>query len=258
MTINNALYEELADTWWHENSFLSVLQMLNPVRFKYLLAVLNEEKIKLGGKTILDVGCGGGFTCEEFAKQGARVSGVDPSHTTIKVADQHSKAMGFDITYKVGIGEALPFNDSTFDLVSCCDVLEHVQDLGAVIREVNRVLKPGGIFFYDTINRTFISWLLMIKVAQDLPFRMLPKDLHVWSVFIKPRELEQLMTQSGLSSQHFTGYRPRLNISTLLQAAKEIKVRLGRVDPYQMENFIHMHPSRFTQVHYMGWARKEA
>ena len=91
----------------------------------------------------LDIGCGGGFLAEEFAHLELRVVGVDPSGVSIETARRHAAANGLDLDYRVGFGERLPVADDEFDLAYCCDVLEHVSDLDAVISETARGLKPG-------------------------------------------------------------------------------------------------------------------
>jgi 2-polyprenyl-6-hydroxyphenyl methylase/3-demethylubiquinone-9 3-methyltransferase len=92
---------------------------------------------------------------EAYARHGARVTGVDPSSVSLAVARSHARESRLSIRYEQGRGEAIPLPDASFDLVSCCDVLEHVDDLDAVIRQIARVLRPGGLFFFNTINRTW-------------------------------------------------------------------------------------------------------
>ena len=109
---------------------------------KYYRKVLFDKlKIEPNGKRALDIGCGGGILAEEFARVGCKVTGIDPSEPSLEVAREHAEKAGFDIEYKAGIGEDIPFDDETFDMVYCCDVLEHVINLEKVIKETGRVLK---------------------------------------------------------------------------------------------------------------------
>src|SRR6202022_1432711 len=155
--IDNAIYDQAGDIWWDEGSPLSCLHTsLNPARFPYFRDVLAHLfEGRTSGRLGLDVGCGGGLLAEEIARLGCRVTGVDPSANSLATARAHASASGLGIDYRQGTGEALPFQARPLDIVFCCDVLEHVSSVPAVVREIGRVLKPGGVFLYDTINRTF-------------------------------------------------------------------------------------------------------
>jgi ubiquinone biosynthesis O-methyltransferase len=119
----------------------------------------------------LDVGCGGGYLAEAFARDGFIVAGVDPAANSIEAARKHASETGLNVDYRVGRSETLPFSDGCFDAVACCDVLEHVDDLDKSVSEVGRVLRPGGVFFYETVNRTWLSKLVLIKICVN-PTRM--------------------------------------------------------------------------------------
>src|SRR5262245_5027389 len=152
----------MAGTWWDEAGFLHTLAALNPARFGYMRRVLIEELgLDPAGLPVLDIGCGGGLLAEEFARLGCNVTGLDPSEESLAAARTHAAAQGLAIDYHCAPGEALPFGDASFDVVYCCDVLEHVHDLPQVIAETARVLRPGGTYLYDTINRTLRSRLVM-------------------------------------------------------------------------------------------------
>jgi 2-polyprenyl-6-hydroxyphenyl methylase/3-demethylubiquinone-9 3-methyltransferase len=106
---------------------------------------------------LLDIGCGGGVLTEDFASMGCQVTGIDISPRSIEVAKAHAALSGLTVDYRVGSGTELDFEANSFDAVSCCDVLEHIQDWKQVLAEASRVLTPGGLFFFDTINRTLKS-----------------------------------------------------------------------------------------------------
>src|SRR5262245_15034770 len=161
----------MAAGWWDASGFLHVLAALNPARFGYMRRVLVEElRLSTAGLHVLDVGCGGGLLAEEFTRLGCALTGVDPSAASLAVARAHAADRGFLIAYHRALGESLPFARGSFDVVYCCDVLEHVADVSRVIAETARVLRSGGIYFYDTINRTLRSRLIMIKLLQDWPW----------------------------------------------------------------------------------------
>jgi 2-polyprenyl-6-hydroxyphenyl methylase/3-demethylubiquinone-9 3-methyltransferase len=258
MPVDNQLYDTMADSWWDESGFLHVLRGINPARFGYMRRVLLEEVgLDPRGKKTLDVGCGGGLLAEEFARLGCEVTGIDPSAKSLETARAHAKATGLAIDYRQASGESLPFPDEAFDIVYCCDVLEHVQDLGKVIAEISRVLKPGGIFLFDTINRTFKSKLVMIKLFQEWDWTsFMPPKLHDWRMFIKPDELISVMAANGLENRGLTGFAPSTNpVGTirLLRARKR-----GEISYLEATRRIGLRESRDKAVLYAGYAYKAA
>ncbi|HIK46920.1 MAG TPA: 3-demethylubiquinone-9 3-O-methyltransferase [Leptolyngbyaceae cyanobacterium M65_K2018_010] len=198
---NLAFYDQQARRWWQEDALFAPLQRLNPLRFEYFDRVVPAW----AGSKVLDVGCGGGFTCEFLAQRGAQVWGIDPSVACIEAARTHATQAGFSIHYHQGTAEALPFADHSFDRVVCVDVLEHVADPQQAVTEMARVLKPGGVFCFDTLNRTGRSRLIMIWLLEDL-LRQIPRGLHNWSQFLTPSELTQMLLQSGLEDIHLAGF----------------------------------------------------
>ena len=219
MPVDNQLYDRLADTWWNDDSVLSLLRTsINPARFGYMRRVLVEELgIDPHGKTALDVGSGGGLLAEEFARLGFRVTGIDPSAESVETARAHAETEGLDIEYTVGAGEQLPFPDESFDIAYCCDVLEHVDDLDRVLAETSRVLKPGGVYLYDTINRTRRSKLVLIKLMQEWrSTALMEPNLHDWDMFIKPSDLVAAMARAGLENRDIVGIGPARNPVSLV------------------------------------------
>lgn len=255
MSINNAYYDEVAGEWWDDDCPLSMLRTsLNPGRFKYFRDQLEALEVEGSGHLALDVGCGGGFLAEEFAQLGFHVTGLDPSAATLETARGHAEQMGLSINYEQGVGESLPFESASFDLVYCCDVLEHVNSLDQVIAEISRVLKPGGYFFFDTINRTWASYLLHIKVMQDIPLtRLLPRDVHVWDMFIKPKELELVMDSHGMRAEEFVGLSPKLKVRSALDF---LKLKTGGISSGEFGRRMEMKKSRDLSGSYMGYAVK--
>jgi len=252
--INNAVYDELANTWWRDDGFLQTLHALNPGRFAYFEELLREQGIDPQKSRVVDIGCGGGYASERMAKMGMQVVGVDPSRPSLEAAAEHARLNELVIDYRYGAGEALPVGDASFDVAFCCDVLEHVEDVQQVINEIFRVLKPGGMFFFDTINRSALSWLLFIKVAQDIPFtRFMPKDTHVWQMFIKPQELNEYLQNAGFSPQEMTGFAPSFSPSALVNAAWS---RLKGESANHPRPVVKMGQSSLKAGLYMGWAQK--
>ncbi|WOI56326.1 bifunctional 2-polyprenyl-6-hydroxyphenol methylase/3-demethylubiquinol 3-O-methyltransferase UbiG [Palleronia sp. LCG004] len=199
-----AIYDDMAAKWWSDDiRWIRVLKNMVPGRLSWF-----DRKIDWNGKRVLDLGCAGGFMAEALAQRGAEVTGIDPAEKAIEAARAHAEQSGLSIRYEVGTGEKLPHEDGSFDAIVCVDVLEHVADLGEVLSQVARVLKPGGIFFYDTINRNPVARFAAITMAEDV-LRVLPKGTHDPKMFITPSELESALRAAGLAPEEKTGLGPR-------------------------------------------------
>ena len=256
MPVDNTIYDRLADSWWDEGGFLYTLKALNPVRFGYMRRVLLDElNLRPAGLRVLDVGCGGGLLAEEFARLGCAVTGVDPSEESLAVARRHAEQQRLRITYRPAAGEALPFAEASFDVVYCCDVLEHVNDLTSVIAESARVIQPGGVYLYDTINRTLASRLTVILLLQEWSWtRLLPPGLHDWHRFIRPDELHRLMEQHGLVPEGLAGLKAMGSPFEILRALRARK--RGRLSYADTVARMDIGESRDTSVQYIGYARR--
>ncbi len=201
---NLAIYDDVAANWWSDDiRWVRTLKNMVPGRLSYF-----DKFIDWQDKTVLDLGCAGGFLAEALHDKGASVTGIDPAKDAIAAAQAHATETGRTIRYDVGVGEALPYPDDHFDAVACVDVLEHVADLHRVVGEVYRVLKPGGMFLFDTINRNPVARLAVITIAEDV-LRLLPKGTHDPKMFIKPDELWAQMTSHGFEVGKMTGLGPR-------------------------------------------------
>lgn len=252
---DNSVYDADHDIWWNPDELFFMLKTsVNPARVGYFERIVREQSSGATG-TLLDVGCGGGILAEAFTRLGMVVTGIDPSVSSIETARRHADQAGVVIDYHVGSGERLPFADASFDYVSCCDVLEHVQDVDAVLAEISRVLKPGGLFFYDTINRTWLSWLFLIKIAQDWKrWAFMKPNQHLYHRFIKPRELRAKLILNGLTNQGTRGMVADYNIlKTLYWLRKRTR---GTWTFRQLGTRMLMREGRDTSLCYMGWGRK--
>jgi 2-polyprenyl-6-hydroxyphenyl methylase / 3-demethylubiquinone-9 3-methyltransferase len=274
--IDNDVYNRLGGSWWDEENPLNLLHgSLTPARMAYFHEVLQRElgdeegrmakANYAGGSAIaqpigaglkaLDVGCGAGLLAEEFARLGFDVVGVDPSAVAIEAARAHTAKIGLRIRYQVGAGEQLPVEAGAFDVVYCCDVLEHVADLPQVLAETARVMKPGGLYLFDTINRTAASRILAIKLMQEWPLtRILDTELHVWKKFIKPSELASLLIGNGLQPAGLSGLAPRANPLAMLRGF--IQARQGRITYGELSRRLDFGQVRRTSLSYMGYAVK--
>ena len=257
MPVDNQLYNRLGDTWWQEDSLLSLLRTsINPARFGYMRRVLTETLgIDPQGLAVLDVGCGGGLLAEEFARLGCRVTGVDPSAESLETARGHARAGGLEIEYVEGTGEQLPFPDAAFDAVYCCDVLEHVDDLQRTLDESARVLKPGGVYMYDTINRTRRSRLVLINLMQEWrSTALMEPNLHDWDMFIKPSDLESALRKAGLENRDLVGIGPRGNPIGMIRDLR--KRARGHMTFGEFGKRNVMRETRDTSLSYAGHALK--
>lgn len=259
MPIDNEVYDREGEGWWEEDNPLNILHgSLTPGRFAYFRQVLRDRlSLDLAGARALDIGCGGGFLAEEFARLGCQVVGVDPSAVSIETARRHATATGLSIDYRVGSGENLPAADGEFDLAYCCDVLEHVSDLDGVLSETARVLKPAGTFLFDTINRTLSSKLLVIKVMQEWRLtRIIDTAIHEWDMFIKPEELDQSLDRAGLRLEEVIGLGPRSSKPRVL--VNFVRANRGRISYGELSRRLEAGQVKNTNLSYMGWATKTA
>lgn len=207
-------FSDLAHRWWDPGSEFRPLHQINPLRLEWINA-----RIPLVGKTVLDIGCGGGILAESMARKGATVTGIDLSEKALKVADLHSLEAGITIRYELISAEDLAMREpATFDVVTCMEMLEHVPDPAAVVRACAALVKPGGQVFFSTLNRNPKSYLFAIIGAEYL-LRLLPKGTHDYRKFITPAELSNFARQNGLDVEKLKGlsYNPMLKTYSLNQ-----------------------------------------
>jgi len=254
--IDNGIYDSERENWWQPDSALYLIQgSLNPARLAFVKRALATLQMEPAGKRALEVGCGGGILCEEIARLGFTTSGIDPSQRSLTIAREHARQSGLAIGYLNGAGEALPFPDRSFDALFCCDVLEHVRDLPLVISEIARVLKPGGVFIYETINRTWLSWFIVIGIAQRWQrWAFLPANLHVWGMFIKPRELKALLKANHLEWREHRGLKPNASLPAVLTCLRQ-RAR-GEIDFHEFGRRLALVESANSSLMYLGYAVK--
>tara|TARA_Y100000739_G_C20596900_1_gene460805 strand:- start:1314 stop:2009 length:696 start_codon:yes stop_codon:yes gene_type:complete len=177
-------FSDLAEEWWNQNGDFKPLHVINPLRANYI-----KEKIELTNKNILDVGCGGGLLCEALYDFGGIITGIDAAGPGIEVAKIHAKENDKNISYYEKTAEILnEESPESFDVVTCLEVLEHVPDPRSLVKTCVNLLKPGGLLFLSTINKSPRSWITAIIGAEYI-FKLLPKGTHEFNKFIKPSEL---------------------------------------------------------------------
>lgn len=207
-------FSDLAHRWWDPSSEFRPLHEINPLRLEWINA-----RVPLAGKTIVDIGCGGGILSESMARKGAKVTGIDLSEKALKIADLHSLESGVQVRYELISAEQLAVHEpASYDVVTCMEMLEHVPDPTAIVQACASLVKPGGHVFFSTINRNPKSYLFAVIGAEYI-LRMLPKGTHDYAKFITPAELAQFIRNAGLTPNSLKGmtYNPLTKIYSLNQ-----------------------------------------
>lgn len=200
-----AKFDAAAARWWDAQGPFRTLHEINPLRLDYI-----DRLAGLAGKSVIDVGCGGGILSEAMARRGARVTGIDLAESSLAVARMHMLEIGSDpfeleIDYRAISAEALADEaPGSADIVTCMELLEHVPDPAALVAACARLVRPGGHVFLSTINRNPKSYLYAIIGAEYL-LRMLPAGTHDYARFIRPSELARWLRASGLDLRDLTG-----------------------------------------------------
>lgn len=237
-TINNEFYEELAESWYTAFDHpIALLRAENAVRVPWIIEEIGKNK------TVLDIGCGAGILTNALSKEGHKVHGIDLSPSSLEVAKKYD--MTKKVSYQVAHAYSLPYSNQIFDVVCAMDVLEHVEEPHLLIAEASRVLKPGGLFFFHTFNRNLFSYLIIIKgVEWCVPNA--PKNMHVHSLFIKPKELEEICHTEHLQILKLRGFSPQILSRSFWQMLSLKKVP---------ENFTFRF-SKSLLTGYCGYAKK--
>lgn len=201
--VNNRFYDELGARWYDDDGHaIALLKAEAAIKVEYVSRALAANK----PQRVLDLGCGAGFVAIPLAQAGHDVTGIDLSASTLSVARSRSTPE-LALRFARADVSAVPEPDASFDAVLALDLLEHVDQPAALIREAARVLKPGGQFIYHTFNRTPVSQLVAIRLLRFV-VRECPPDLHVYRAFIKPSELRAMLDAVGLSVEHEQGVMP--------------------------------------------------
>lgn len=203
-------FDALADDWWSPDGPMHALHKMNPVRVRWLCDHMArhfpaadggrrdpQSDDALKGLKILDIGCGGGILSEALARLGASVTGLEPSAPNLTIAKSHAGDEGVAIDYRPDTAETLAASGASFDVVCAMEVVEHVIDPATFITTASAMVRPGGLLFASTLNRTLKSFALAIIGAEYI-LRWVPQGTHQWEKFIKPAELQDYIAAAGL------------------------------------------------------------
>jgi 2-polyprenyl-6-hydroxyphenyl methylase/3-demethylubiquinone-9 3-methyltransferase len=217
-------FTKMADEWWDINGKFKPLHMFNPIRIEYILDIASKHfnfKINnpksLNGLKILDIGCGGGLISEPMTRLGAEVTGIDASAKNIEIAKLHAKKNNLKINYLNTEPEKLNLKNE-FDIILNLEVVEHVENLNLYLESCQKLLKPKGLMFTATLNKTLTSFIKAIIGAEYI-LRWLPIGTHDWNKFIKPNELEKKLLDLNFSTVNLTG----LSFNPIFQEWKRSK-----------------------------------
>ena len=201
-----AKFSDLAHRWWDVESEFRPLHQINPLRLDWI-----ESLVPLGGKRVLDVGCGGGILADSMARKGADVLGIDLANKALKVAQLLAlEAQTDGVAYREISAEDLAAEQPAgFDVVTCMEMLEHVPDPARVVAACAELVKPGGYVFFSTINRNPKAFLFAI-VGAEYMLNLLPRGTHEYAKLIKPSELAGYCRAAALDLEQTRGmeYNP--------------------------------------------------
>ena len=190
-------FQQHGSAFWDVQGPYRTLHQINPARLQFV-----ERFVDLSGLRVLDVGCGGGILSEALAERGASVLGIDLAESALQAAEAHRA--GQAVEYRLESSRETAARGEVFDVVTCMEMLEHVADPAAVLRDIHALLKPGGWAFFSTINRTFKARLGAVYAAEYL-LRLVPQGTHQYDWFIKPAELSRMAERAGLTPVAFCG-----------------------------------------------------
>lgn len=197
-------FSSISKEWWDENGKFSTLHSITPLRVKYIKDNILKYFSNISGLNFLDIGCGGGLLAEPMARLGARVTAIDAAQASIDIASSHAKVSGLNINYICTTVEELAQTNTKYDVITCLEVLEHVDNLEYFVKCATQLLNKNGLIIFSTLNRSIKSYLFSIVGAEYI-LRWLPIGTHNWNKFIKPSELYKLLSDNNINITDMSG-----------------------------------------------------
>jgi len=179
-----ALLEEGRAAWWNSENFdtWKNLYVSEYARGFYVVDTINKyvPEFNVRGARVLDIGCGDAGVLIAFAERGAVTSGIELDEESIARARVRAEEHGVEVDLRSGVAEGLPWPDAAFDLVILDNVLEHVKDREQTLREIHRVLAPGGLLYMVT-PKPFSAYSLWNDPHYDLAgLVLMPRRMQIW------------------------------------------------------------------------------
>jgi 2-polyprenyl-6-hydroxyphenyl methylase/3-demethylubiquinone-9 3-methyltransferase len=204
-------FARIAGEWWDPVGKFAPLHRLNPVRLGFVRDRIAShwQRNALSGSplhdlSVLDIGCGGGLLCEPMARLGGHVTGIDAAERNIATARRHAEGQGLAIDYRPVTAEAMAESGAQFDVVLALEIVEHVADVDLFLESAGRLVRPGGLVFLSTLNRTAKAWALAIAGAEYV-LRWVPRGTHDWRKFLKPSEVVRGLRNAGVEAREIMG-----------------------------------------------------
>ena len=217
--MQQSYFDKFSSGWWDKEGPMKMLHSMNETRMLFIQERILNRYQSLGSisnilkrKSILDLGCGGGILSEELAHRGASIKAIDKSRKLINTAKKRAKEKRLNIDYECTDIESIYKSGLKFDIIICLEVVEHVDELQEFLVNAYKSLKKNGLIIFSTINRSRISFLTTILIAENI-LKIVPKKTHDWKKYVKPEEIMESAKIHKLYIDKLSGLLPVPSLS---------------------------------------------